>query len=207
MVITLGNLIFNTSHNGNTPINFTGKKVLDEVRGYLIFVNQHWVFVGPSQINAYGKKAIKKLSLVLESPHKNEFDQYNNPLRPANGKTGNAINSKLSNRPWVNKNLNSNYYYEIYIMNPVQYQASCYCVLGNNCSRNNTNQVFRKLFSKLFFNLRNDFINRINTYMPDMIINCCSSCGSLKKTVEVAIKESSFYSNNHYVIDYHPSKW
>ena len=153
MVITLGNLIFNTSHNGNTPINFTGKNVLDEVRGYLIFVNRNWVFVGPSQINAYRKKAIRKLSLVLESPHKNEFDQYNNPLRPANGKTGNAINSKLSNRPWVNKNLNSNYYYEIYIMNPVQYQASCYCVLGNNCSRNNTNQVFRKLFSKHFFNL------------------------------------------------------
>ena len=207
MIITLNGVQYATTKNGNTQINFTGKNVQDEKRGYLIFINGNWAFVGPNQTRNLNVQNIEKLALVLESPHIDEFDTNGNPLRPANGKTGLKINTLLAKRPNIISLLNGNNVYEVYLMNPVQYQASCYSVLHQSVTRDNTNQVFRKLFSVNGFNLRLDFIVRLNNYSPNLIINCCSSCGGLKKTVEVAIKASNCFNINNYVADIHPSRW
>lgn len=203
MDITLNGITLSTSKNPNSVINFTGKKIFDEVRGYLVYLNSNWIFIGFAQIKQFGDIAIKKLALVLESPHKDEFDQYSNPLRPANGKTGYRINNKITSRNAIVNILDVKFAYEVYLMNSIQYQASCYCVLGNLYSRDNTNQIFRKLFSKNGFDLREDFIFRLKAYAPDIVINSCTSSGGLKKTVEVAIKEAGYKS----VGDCHPSAW
>lgn len=207
MIITLNRKTYSTNKNPNININFSGKKVLDEVRGYLVYVNSNWVFIGISQIQQFKTFIIKKLALILESPHKDEFDQYNNPLRPANGKTGHKINNKICSRSSITSLLNTTFAYEVYLINPIQYQTSCYCVLGSSYSRANTNEVFRKMFSKKGFNLRKNFISRLKKYNPNIIINCCTSSGGLKKTVEVAIKEAVNINNSNYTFDYHPSVW
>ena len=85
----------------------TKDAVHDEIRGYLVYVNSNWSFVGPTQYSIqYNNETIKKLALVLESPHKDEYDNNFVPLRPANGKTGNSINTKICSRGFIS-NLNN----------------------------------------------------------------------------------------------------
>lgn len=207
MNISLNGNTFSTNKNPNYSINFTGKAVMDEYRGYLVNTNNQWTFTGLNQILNKQNIKIKKLALILESPHKSEYDSNNNPLRPGNGKTGTAINQKISSRVKITSILDPKYVYKVYIMNAIQYQASCYMVLGKLYSRSNTNVVFRKLFSKKFFNLRLDFINRLNAYDPDVIINCCTKSSGLDKTVKNAIKTMNGFNYKCYTSDYHPAKW
>lgn len=214
------NKIGQTKLNNNYKIDFNNSLIVnDEKRGYLIYRNGIWNFIGVAQ---YQGKQFEKIALILESPHKDEYSSKYVPLRPANGRTGANINSKLTkaiNITYSKDNvslsaiLNPSVNYEIYIMNPIQLQASCYhefhgfghnqSLNGLKVSRQNTNQVFRCLFSKQKGNLRQDFINRINTYAPNYVYNCCTY--SLKEVVDNAIKQSSYYNNLYHNI--HPSIW
>ena len=181
------------------------QRVADELRGYLIFDNGAWHFIGINQflLMYTGRTAVEKIALILESPHKDEYDQQFHPIRPANGKTGLKINSALVNRSMISK-LNKKISYEIYIINPVQFQASCYHWVGNSYCRNHTNKVFRALFNKNKGNQRNDFISRLNAYNPDIVFCCCTS--NLKNIVKNAIENSSAVSKPYYS-DCHPSVW
>ena len=108
--------------------------------------------------------------MILESPHKNEYTNGYIPIGIAQGKTGNNINIKLINRSRLISNLNANTIYEVNLMNPIQYQCSCYNefnglvpipnnnLINHKCSRSNTDKVFRSLFS-IKKTLYIDFIN------------------------------------------------
>lgn len=204
-----------TNLNTSVSIDFDSfKKVHNEIRGYLVCISNKWVFIGTNQYFQFqNKKSLKKIALVLESPHKDEYDSNYNPLRPANGKTGKKINHKLAARAsfW---GLKSSSDYQVYLMNPVQYQASCYhefnMLIYNvtitskiKVERKNTNQVFRLLFNKNKGNQRKEFINEMENYNPIIIVNCCTS--NLKKVVETAINEANTLAT--IVQDKHPSVW
>lgn len=194
------NLVAKTSINGTTPVYFQQqKRVQDEVRGYLIYNYPNWSFVGCYQL--LSKNNVKRVALILESPHKDEYDSNDNPLRPANGLTGTKINNGLQKRAFVNA-LNNNCVYEVYIINAIQYQTSCYSIFGKSWSRGNRNQVFRALFDQNKGNLEQDFINRITKYNPDIIVNACTS--NLKSVVDTAL--NTFTNCNQYK-DKHPSSW
>lgn len=64
--------------------------------------------------------------LVLESPHKDEYDDQKNPIGPANGKTGNHINkylvSILNNAVGYLKPIYPKY--DLILLNAIQYQCS-----------------------------------------------------------------------------------
>ena len=183
------------------------QRVADELRGYLIFNNGSWHFIGQSQfmlMYAGTIEAVHKIALILESPHKDEYDKQFHPIRPANGKTGAKISSNLANRGALIGNLKNNIAYEVFIMNPVQFQASCYFGIGNLYNRNHTDKVFRALFNKNKGNQRSDFINRLNAYNPDVVFCCCTS--NLKNVVENAVK-NSFVASKPYYKDHHPSVW
>lgn len=218
------NKIGQTNLYNNFKIDFDNSlNVNDETRGYLIYKNGIWNFIGVAQ---YQGKQFEKIALILESPHKDEYSSKYVPLRPANGRTGAKINSKLTGAINIrhikdiaplSATLNPSVDYEIYIMNPIQVQASCYHEfhgLGQNkilnglkISRQNTDQVFRCLFSASKGNLRQNFIDRINTYKPDYIYNCCTC--TLKAVVDNAIKQSSYYNNNKNNLyhNIHPAIW
>lgn len=180
--------------------------VYDEVRGYLVWQNNSWNFIGAAQYNSYSyNKQCRKIALILESPHKDEYSENYVPLRPANGKTGNNINKKLSNRPYIIK-FSQKYNYQILIMNPIQVQCSCYHQFkphGIDSTSNITNKVFRCLFNRSKGNLRKDFISRLKQYEPDIVLNC-STYGA-KSVVETAIKEAIERYSDHK--DTHPSVW
>lgn len=209
MIIQLNErIIFNNNNLPNTTVNFTnGQKVVDEIRGYLIYVNSSWCFIGYSQYKTIQRtNKLKKLAIILESPHKDEYSSNFTPLRPANGKTGKGINTKLTGRSFI-ANLNTSVDYEVFLMNPIQFQCSCIHFIGNNANSKITKQIFRALFNKKNGNLRSDFISRLKNYNPDFILNVCTS-GLKTGVVKNAIKEAlPQILANQYKEDKHPSVW
>ena len=149
---------------------------------------------------------IKKLVIILESPHKDEYSTSFTPLRPANGKTGNSINTKLTSRNFKSKLITS-CDYEVFLMNSIQFQCSCIHFIGNKSNSKITKQIFRALFNKNNGNLRSDFISRIKNYNPDFVLNVCTS-GLKTGIVKNAIKEVlPHILTNQYEEDIHPSVW
>ena len=180
--------------------------VHDEIRGYLVYQNSCWNFVGVNQYLAYPhNEHYQKLALILESPHKDEYSDGYIPLRPANGRTGSNINKKLSNRSFAYK-LDTRFDYQVLIMNPIQIQCSCYHQFTNKgipCTASNTRKVFRFLFNAKKCNLRADFILRLKKYNPNFVLNCSTS--SLKPIIETAIQNALSHKSN--AQDIHPSVW
>ncbi len=187
--------------NGLIPqvVFYSSEAVVDEVRGYLVYDNA-WSFVGVKQYGTYWReKQCKKLALILESPHKCEYNGRI-PLRPANGNTGKNINTKLINRSFINS-LDYDFDYEVMLINPVQLQCSCYNQ-GNNIftsNRTGKNNVFKCLFDCLKY----DFHQRLISYKPDFILNCTTY--DLKKVVENAICGVRQVGSD--ATDKHPSSW
>ena len=209
MDIILDNVLISTIQ-ANSQVSqmlfFRKDAVHDELRGYLVHNSNSWSFIGVHQYHMHlNKKINKKLALVLESPHKNEYDSNFIPLRPANGKTGNNINTKICGRNFIN-GLNPTFDYEVLIMNPIQLQCSCYYWFKPHnikCTSQNTQKVFRCLFNKHKGNLRNDFIYRLRSYHPCIVINCATY--ALKPVVKTAIFEA--LPQITYSTDIHPSAW
>ncbi|MCR1848270.1 hypothetical protein NSA42_03170 [Paeniclostridium sordellii] len=128
--------------------------------------------IRPSDYNKYPYTIsnYKKLVVVLESPHIDEFKcELGN--RPANGQTGKKfrknfdliINNKYSSRLQPDN-------YIIYLVNSIQYQ----------CSLGVKTDLFRDyvwLESWKKKDIRESFVERINKINPDVIINCCTEGG------------------------------
>lgn len=161
----------------------------DQIRGYYEFDGTAWKSVPRPNSNV----VFKKMALIVESPHKDEFDNLFNPLVPLNGLSGdkfsNNILKKLNN--WFSNNgnvsVNANTIVEINIINPVQYQTSLWHFLNGKIQYNLSNypqNTYKKINAKLrdavwYFlfetcKLKGDFIRRIKTYNPDYIVNCCT---------------------------------
>lgn len=180
------------------------EKVNDEVRGILTF-DRVWYFISvPQYIMLASTKPLLRLGLLLESPHKDEY-QNQQPIRPANGVTGQKIEALIANRvaKWnsvATPNgtiLQTTNDYEVILINAVQYQTSCYKLLGEQWDKTNREHVFKLLFNN--FGLRTDLSNRINNYNLSIVVNCV--------TVKLKNEVSNIVSNLNSVADYHPSYW
>ena len=101
--------------------------VFDEARGYLYYdpTSSAWVFCGLNQITPRNPRI---MALILESPHKSEYDATGKPLRPANGKTGTCINNYLGKQIKATppRNINPESIYKVHLVNAIQFQTSCY---------------------------------------------------------------------------------
>ena len=189
---------------------WTHQKVNDELRGYIIKIDCKWAFISPLKYlilrNGHYSE-LKKIALILESPHKDEYDFDEMPLRPANGETGRNIQNHLVKK-LIDENFNfdDNTDYAVLLINPVQYQASCYhqfSAQGLQSDKNLKNKVFRRLFDYL----KTDFQYRIKSYNPDYIINACTGGvkGVLQQTVTNAL--DSEFKNKVCLNLTHPSDW
>ncbi len=106
----------------------------------------------------------KTIAVILESPHTAEFTD--DLINPAIGKTGdNLCHGFKETLPYLR--LKNEMDYRIILMNTIQYQ----CSLGLN-----TKQLRDRVWIKLWFDYekRYDFINRLKTYNPDIIVNLCT---------------------------------
>ena len=156
--------------------------VPDQVRGYYQYNGTN--FVPVPKPNQY-----KRIALIIESPHKAEFDANFCPIAPLNGTSGArfAKNILAKLHTWFTTGtINNDDCFEVYIMNPVQYQTSLYHFLNDmiswNPSGNTTqyekidhslrNDVWKFLFDTCW--LKHEFLYRLICYNPAYIINCCT---------------------------------
>jgi hypothetical protein len=170
--------------------------------------------------------------LLLESPHKDEFDyKYFStdgenteitkmtPMAPARGSTGTAIDHHLLTvlMPIIKKDGE----YKIFIVNPIQYQTSLWAIHGKPLAKKRKKTEEGKLRDEVWkalwdfkdsnaFIFQDDFRNRLNSYSPEIIINCCTK--EFRQTVTDYIKTTKNNSKNNHLIslDYlyggsHPS--
>lgn len=220
-------------YEGNTPIGsvkqYTGvphqnsitynisEKVSDDIRGYLVF-NGVWTFCKKNQISQ--PKDYKKLALILESPHKDEY-RINGilhktstglliPQRPANGFAGEQIDNFIQNRPWINGLLNTSDVYEVFIMNAIQYQCSAFDYIQglNKFVRTLTDAVFLEMWNYrtngAHYPFQDDFVNRIQKYSPDVIINACTK-GKVKPSLQIRVESLIINMASKYDTDDHPA--
>lgn len=210
-IIFKKNLIYNSTD-----------RVKDEARGFLYFdsKNNKWVFCGIFQKKLSAISYIKKIEnlvLLLESPHKDEYDIYGNPLRPANGITGTNINNlfakQINNNNLIINTLQNNIAYRVWIVNAIQYQTSGYNQLHNIRMYNQSwrivrNNVFKALWNnEAIFNLQADLVYRLNQIAPSIIINCVTggkNKNGLRMLVENGLQNHNLISSALY---YHPSYW
>lgn len=145
----------------------------------------------------------RKFVLIMESPHKDEFDKHNQFLGPAVGDTGENISSHLAQliQNILALNIEVAGDYDLILMNAVTFQ----------CSLGFSTDYFRDLiFIGLWFDGgKEHFQNRIrglNLTPNDIVLNCCTqgSHKHFKQTFnkgpfnKVALKE--LFSNDS--IDY-----
>lgn len=171
-------------HDFNVHINYKNKIIRNR--------NQY--------IKIYGDeiKDYKRLAIILESPHVDEFDVkgFNCKSvignRPANGKTGQRfkknfaqiINNKFSSKLGMNN-------YLIYLVNSIQYQ----------CSLGIETKVFRDYCWLSLWKqkgIRDLFLSRIKEINPNVIINCCT-LGGHKRNINNGIIDLKDCSPNQYI--------
>lgn len=149
---------------GILDIRFREKdKVPNCIRGKFKYKSNKWHYnkEKDQSISVSDDKIGSFIALILESPHKNEFKLKEGayvPKFPAQGQTGEGIEKKIAEVVCKNfgGKLDKNKEYKLILINPVQYQASCYNQLKNltnyeEIRRKLTNKVFRKLFAKKGF--------------------------------------------------------
>lgn len=151
----------------------------------------------------------KTIVIILESPH---ADEYNNScfINPALGKTGENLQNyfeKLINALAISEHDLNNGQYRIILMESIQYQ----CSLGIKPLNKNIRDL---VFSKIW-NLQNkngefptkiDFISRLASYMPDVILNLCTTPSNNLVQKEIDQYRKKYPSVKLY-IGYHPSSW
>lgn len=207
----------------NQKVRFSKEDaVSDSIRGYLYYKDGEWKFEEIVYCGCRGHKYSKKLvkaddfiiGLSLESPHKDEFDSNDKHLLPAQGKTGENIKKQIESIA-KKLELDQKHRYVLLLLNPIQYQTSCYSQLKDKkeysiLSKNKKDKIRNEVFLELFLKkgLKTNFKARLRKYAGKnlkILINCCTK--NLKSTVADVIVKSFSGTNIEYYEGYHPSCW
>lgn len=133
----------------------------------------------------------KTIAIILESPHKEEYNNENFKPAPALGTTGTNLSNYFQEIINSVENLEDGEY-RIILMNAIQYQ----CSLGLP-----TNKYRDKMFLKLWLEeeFEIDFISRLEKYNPDVILNFCTK-GNHKEDSDL-VTGSKTVINKKYIIN------
>ena len=120
------------------------------------------------------RKAKRRVVLILESPHRQEYCHATGPV-PANGTTGSNIRRYLgevleSGRKLTDSKL------EVILVNAVPYQCSQGAELTDDKKRAKRDQVFRATFCAGGEIPGLEFVRRLSRYVraSDIVVNCCT---------------------------------
>lgn len=142
--------------------------------------------------------------IILESPHVNEYDPITKAaIGPAMGKTGcnfeKYFDTIIKNSKIYNSICNS--YYDIVLINSVQYQCSLGLPLSKYSKLRNTNWI--SCFNG--GNLSTDLENRLTALNPSFIINLCTE--KLRQYVSNYIMQGKIISPYKLTDGNHPVSW
>ena len=141
------------------------------------------------------QRQIRNIVLLLESPHKDEYQpgNINCPIAPANGATGDNIDRCLGTvlrqikGALINARLDEAEFIKpdshVIISNPIQFQTSLHAIHGQSTWDSRwgmlRNNVWRTLWNE--DHIQDCFLERLCTYNPSLIVNACT--GALEKRV------------------------
>lgn len=174
----------------------------------------------PTSFNPYRRAIV----LVVESPHHNEYLYFRNdmiPLVPASNSTGTCIHNRigcvLSSILEILHELdlarNLKFPAPLIVCNPIQYQTSMHFLLRGKLNATVRNNIWSSLWNFSIQNsvtpFRDNFIERLSSYNPQIIINACTSGGSSQLANKVcdAIDDSGRFENTFIFSSTHPSYW
>ncbi|GAA0084846.1 hypothetical protein UT300007_12850 [Clostridium sp. CTA-7] len=153
-------------------------------------------------------KNIIKIAVVMESPHREEFVIENNkfkPLGPAMGASGNNIEKYLIN---LIKAIEKCYFvcnkYDIYIINPVKFQAS----LGSFYKKGLNDKIRNELWKCLYENVyKKEFLEELKKY--DIIVNSCTAINKEYGKYQITNDLKSIENRTFDIIECsrHPGYW
>ncbi|NOQ65187.1 MAG: hypothetical protein GQ582_11810 [Methyloprofundus sp.] len=202
------------------------KRVNDVHRYNLKFIHSKWELTKPCCGKITNNEIVKKYNetifqcdkeitetldvnnilIILESPHKSEYNKQFVPKYPASGSTGQQflryfISHVLPLLKSEGLRLEENNTYNICFVNPVPYQTSLYEIhRKEELPSSLRNKVWKALYPKC----RDDFKQRIKEYAPSIILNACTS--DLKSCINGVIFDEEFKDIQQFHAP-HPSKW
>ena len=147
----------------------------------------------------------KHISVILESPHRFEYNASNHPLGLAMGKTGYLFCDMFASALSKSDMHIKDGHYNIILMNAVQYQTSCGL---NPIDRDIRNQNWLDIFGKHKGNL--DLKKRIYAIKPRYTINCCTggrNPNGLRARVSQALETYKLIKGKHFTEGNHPASW
>lgn len=213
MINYLNNFNFAKIINNSGTSVFT-KPCMDQVCGYIDMNGKYHSlrtrhrnfnvdYYSTNTSRCIGKIIKSPIVIILESPHKYEFDPQGNPIGPAQYKTGKYFDEyfeELLEKSCIYNALSGRKHAVVFV-NAVQYQ----CSLGKALSgyKNKKNREIRdKNWEQCFINggCRTDLICRVNALNPAAVINLCTS--NLRGYID-----GLFYNNANYTSGNHPSSW
>jgi hypothetical protein len=152
----------------------------------------------------------RKIVLVIESPHKDEYDENFTPIAPAQGATGKNIDTFICNVIDQHNKLSlSEGQYDLIICNPVQFQTSLFHLHNIPLNKNSPAKKIRdKMWRGIYDHEQKNFYSRLCLYSPSVIINACTS--ELKACVETEILnwlKNTKSVSMLYTADKHPCIW
>jgi len=187
------------------------KKIKDETLERIVFKRPDKEFCCSRFMDKNpSEKDENSIVLILESPHKDEFDENFDPIAPAQGSTGLAIKNKINvvlmeieQKESLKFNFEDGIEYRLIIANPVPYQTSLWHFHQQSLSISKYKTIRDNVW-KGIWNLpiiKNDFEERLKSYNPKLIINACTS----KLTSEIDTFLIDTFLTTKLVSTYHPA--
>lgn len=157
--------------------------------------------------NFITKNKLPTIILILESPHKDEYDYFPKftPKAPAQGVTGTQICEKFEqiiNNHIDKLNLKESEY-RIFIINPIPYQTSLFYCHQKKLVDNY--KIIRDLVWEILWEngvFKDEFIELIKKINPQIIINACTK--NLKNNIDEILNIIGFDRKYHLN---HPANW
>lgn len=145
-------------------------------------------------------KLIEPIVIILESPHKSEYDDSKKAIGPAQGLTGKLFYEKFDDliQSSIIHSAISKSIHDVVLVNAVQYQ----CSLGMNLTKC-ANKCQKNInFSRCFIGgvKSNDLERRLEALNPFAVINLCTK----PLCVQVAAIADQF---KNYTCGTHPASW
>ena len=214
------------------------EKVPDVHRYNLFYENWDWQLVWLEEweihdsnfndllVNNINSNNQKTIVLILESPHKEEFQYYdingniiNNwaienihaikPISPAQWATGSMIYEKFEIIfKQIENQLSENELYKIIIANPIPYQTSLHSLHGKSLKSSYAtlrNNIWNHLWN--IPKIRNNFLERLIQYKTDIVVNLCTTWVRTKVENTICWWIDSKQIHTKYTTESHPSSW
>jgi hypothetical protein len=203
---SFANIAPNASNINACPDQVVGKIVNGVFNPYL--KRADIVYVDNNNMVSVTNKLKNPVVIILESPHKNEFDPITKmALGPCMGVSGENFNS-FFNSIFHLSSIYQNIQHavcDVIFLNAIQYQ----CSLGLSLSGKN-NLANKKVRDSNFLTClnninNNDFILRLQAIHPFAIINLCTKgLSNLQQKIDNICIQQGFVN---YTTGYHPSTW